>query len=84
MKLQGGRLGLHRDKCLSAGSSIGIDPCLLGISTFAFFESDPPDPIPAPYILALQTNLSFGRMSMFLQYIILEFGYKSELADCMR
>ena len=83
MKLQGGRLGLHLDKCISASSSIGIDLRCLDVLAFALFVSDPPDPIPVPYILTLQTNLSFGRMSMFLQCIILEFGYTSELADCM-
>ena len=56
---------------------------VLDTSAFALLGSDPPDPIPVPYILTLQTNLSFGRMGTFLQHIILEFGYKSELADCM-
>lgn len=74
---------LHHGKCLSASSSVGIDLCLLGTWTFALFVSDPLDPIPVLYILTLQTNLSFSRMSMFLQYIILEFGCKSELTDCM-
>lgn len=65
MKLQGGRLSLHHDKSISASCSIGIDLCPLDISAFALFVSDPPDPVPVPYILTLQTNLSFGRMSSF-------------------
>lgn len=83
MKLQGGRLSLHHDKCLSASSSMGTDLHPLDISAFALFVSHPPDPIPVPYILTLPSNLSFGRISMFLQYIIFEFDYKSELVDCM-
>lgn len=75
---------LHHDKCISASSSVGIDLCLLGTWTFALFVSDPLDPMPVLYILTLQTNLTFGRMIMFLQYIILEFDYQSELIACYK
>lgn len=50
--------------------SVGIDLHLLDILGFALFVSDPPDPIPVSYVLTLQTNLSFGRMHMFWQYIL--------------
>lgn len=76
VKLQGGRLGLHRDKRLSSSSSVGVELCPTDILSFALFVSDPPDPTPVPYSLTLPGNLSIGRMTVFVQYIIYKFVIK--------